>query len=375
MRVLRAQTAVAAAMAVFLLAATTTHSIILGIRCDLLPLGLSLWGMAAVVWASEAQDRAKVRWGLAMAGACFAPALGCKITSVFGPSAAVIWLLIRKQPRLALGLCAASALSIGALAIIVEIASHGRAGEILALSASGGGSLSRLARGPIFLAKDVVGDDRTLALFWGMAIVLLVAGNLWRSLPAIFWVISTLGTAAIYGSPGTHSNHLVDVTAASLLVLCVPVVHSRALQRAFTGISVLLALVAAGFCLRQVVQIDREGVKRQMNAALADADQSAVNGPILSEAPLLSILRGERPYMLDPFIFRAVRAKHPEIAEKLWEDLDRHHFKAVILRSPADDPRFSSDEDDFGPGFIERMEKSYALKSVDGGFYVFLPKD
>jgi len=276
--------------------------------------------------------------------------------------------------RLAIGLCVASAVASVILATAVEVHSHGRAGEILLSSASGGGGLSRFAQGPLMLARDVIKEDHALGIFLAMAIVLIVAANLWRSLPAIFLVLSGLGTVALYGSPGVHSNHLVDVTAASILVLAAPVVRAQQLQKLFMVVSALLVVVAAGFCLRQVGQIKREGVKDQMTAALRDADQSSARGPILSEAPLLPILAGERPYMLDPFIFRAVRATHPEIAEKLWKDLDGRNFKAVILHGPPDDPRFASDEDDFGPGFIERLERNYELTAADGDFYVFLPR-
>jgi hypothetical protein len=135
-----------------------------------------------------------------------------------------------------------------------------------------------------------------------------------------------------------------------------------------------MAIVSSAMCWMQIRLITRSAVKTEMIAALADAGRSTSHGPILSELPLLPILEGEGTYMLDPFSFRAIRAKEPALTEQFWKELDGRFFKAVILHGPADDPRFSSDDDDFGPGFIERMQRNYELVSRRGDFYVFVPK-
>jgi hypothetical protein len=46
----------------------------------------------------------------------------------------------------------------------------------------------------------------------------------------------------------------------------------------------------------------------------------------------------------------------------------------VILHGVPTDPDYASDEGDFGPGFIDRLENKYTLTSSHGQFFVFLPK-
>ena len=71
-------TSIAAAMAIFALAATCTRTIILGIKGDLLPVSLALWGLAAVVCASEKRQPIP---GLIAGAVCFVLALAAKVTS------------------------------------------------------------------------------------------------------------------------------------------------------------------------------------------------------------------------------------------------------------------------------------------------------
>jgi hypothetical protein len=372
LRKLGAPAAVAGAMAIFLIAADTTHSLILGIKCDLLPVGFTLWGLACVVWAAESR---RVHLAMGAAAICFALALATKITSAFGVGTAIIWLVLARKPKLAGFLVVYWGIAMAIAGGIIEAGSHGRAGEILFASATGGGGLSHLTKGPMLLVKDIAAHDRPLLAFWVMAIALIAAARAWGSMPAILLVLATLGTMAIYGSPGTHSNHLVDMTAASILVLGAPSARRAVLQRCFWGVSTAVVLFAAVSCWRQAREIRRVDLAGQMQDVLHDAESSTSDGPILSEFPLIPVLAGVRPYMLDSFIFRALRARDPGIAGKLWFDLDHRAFRAVILRGPADDPRYSSDDDDFGPGFIQHMEQNYSLAAVEkGNFYVFLPK-
>ena len=111
-----------------------------------------------------------------------------------------------------------------------------------------------------------------------------------------------------------------------------------------------------------------------MLAALAQTHQSPIDGPLLSENPLLPILEGQRPYMLDSFMFRTVRMRHPEIAEKFWTDLSQRRFQAVILNSPPTEASYRTNAGDFGPGFIEELGENYRLSGVHGEYYVYLPK-
>jgi hypothetical protein len=392
MRKLGTPAAIAAVLAIFALAATCTRTIILGIKGDLLPVGLTLWGLAALPLFSplpvlperarvradpeigKTPGRAKSNLALIFAAICFALALAAKITSVFGIAASAIWLLIQRKFRQTAILCIAWLVAIIAAAIITQWASHGQAKTIFLLSASGGGSLTRMLQGPHLLIRDALQQDRILVVTWLLAFGTIAATRQWLSLPSIYLLIATVGTILIYGSPGTHINHFVDMYAAAVLVIGALAWQARHLRLPVAIITLLLILYAAQNSLRQIGAIRGNDIKEQMQAALADAAKSPIDGPILAEDPLLPILADQRPYMLDPFMFRAIRARRPKIADRFWQDLANRRFKAVILHKSPSDPSFSADDNDFGPGFIEHLEETYALSSVHGDFYVMLPK-
>jgi hypothetical protein len=148
-------------------------------------------------------------------------------------------------------------------------------------------------------------------------------------------------------------------------------------RKAFKAGAIAASLIV-GFAginhVARTVRIIQEGRHGQMLAALSDAHRSAIAGPLLSENPILPILEGERPFMLDSFMFRTIRMRHPEIAERFWIDLSEKHFRAVILNSPPTEKSYETNAGDFGPGFIERLQQSYTLSGVHGEYFVYLPK-
>jgi hypothetical protein len=260
-------------------------------------------------------------------------------------------------------------------------ASDGRAFAIFRLCAAGGGSFTYLLHGPHRMFDDAIHIERVFACFWLLAAGLIVIGRKakpplrqWASLPVILFILTTLGAVAIYGSPGTNSNHLVDLEAASVLVIATRFRTCGAWGRyaalAATAI-VLFSIASGGYKAYAILRENRHG---QMMAALADANRSTVTGPLLSESPILPIIQGERPYMLDSFMFRAVWTRDPKIADRFWNDLSHRHFRAVILSGPPWDPTRAGNAGDFGPGFIDSLQRSYELVGIHGEYWVYLPK-
>jgi hypothetical protein len=375
MRQLQTPAAIAASLAVFALAATCIRINILAIRGDLLPLGFSLWGLVAVVRLGTGPGASQQYFGVLMGAALFALAMATKVTSVYGIATAASWLLLRRQFREAALLCVVWGAAMVLVVLLTQWASGHRAVAIFRLCASGGGGLKQILHGPHKLLYDAWESDRIFLAIWLVAVALFVIDRQWTSLPGIFLVLTTIGTAVVYGSPGTKSNHLADMTAASILLIAFQCQRNRALASiAICAVMVVVGLAAAA-CCRDIGVIRSEAVLGSMEAALADAGTSTVQGPILSEDPLLPILKKERPYLMDSFMLRALRHKQPSIADKLWDDLSHHYFRAVVLHEEPTNVIYNNANDgDFGPGFIDRVERSYALSSVRGHFYIFLPK-
>lgn len=337
-----------------------------GLKGDLLAVAASMWGLAATV-ASQRLGKSSL---LIAAGICFALAIAAKLTSIFGIASSVIWLGIFRKWKAAALLASVWAIAVIIAAIATQWASDGRALKIFELCASGGGGLRQFLRGPHRIISDAIHVDRFFACFWLLAAGLIVLDRNWKGLPTILFVLTTLATVAIYGSPGTNSNHLVDLQAASIIVIAVSIPTKRSALIAVCA----LALFAAVNHVVKTIGIWREDRHGQMIAALIDADRSGSSAPLLAENPILPILDGQRPYMLDSFMFRTLWRRNPKIAERLWIDLSNQYFRAVILAAPPTDPTRATDAGDFGPGFMQRLQQNYVLISNYGGNWVYLPK-
>ena len=360
-------------MACFVLAAYCYCTTAGGLKGDLLPAGLNLAGLSAVVWATR-QKKLPVGRLLLLAGAiCFVLATATKVTSVFGIAAAGLWLAFRGQWRAAFLLGAAWVIGIGVAAWATQRASDGRVLEIFRLCAAGGGGIGQLLLGPQRMFQESIHKDRIFVLFWLIALGLVVIGRAWTSLPVILFILTSIGTVLIFGSPGTNINHLVDLDAAAVLVIATQLKASKARSLAALAASLVVGFTGVNHLVR-TVRIVHEARHGQMLAALSDTHRSPIAGPLLSENPIFPILEGERPYMLDSFCFRTIRMKRPQIAERFWTDLSERRFRAVILNSPPSEKSYETNAGDFGPGFIKKLEQSYALSGVHGEYYVYLPK-
>ena len=103
---------------------------------------------------------------------------------------------------------------------------------------------------------------------------------------------------------------------------------------------------------------------------------SDAGGPLLSENPWYPILKRERPYMLDPFMFRLISRRNPSVAHDLSEKLQEHFFRAVILQSDpqTEAGKYELDEVHFGRGFTEKLLENYELVARQGMLLLYHPK-
>jgi hypothetical protein len=384
----------AAAFAGFILAAYCYSTTAGGLKGDLLPAGLNLWGLTAVVARQRHKPnrqsehnsaerphpnplpeyRARGKMMLVTAAICFVLAMATKLTSIFGIATAVFWLVSRKDWRSTILVGVVWLIGIAMAAIATQWASDGRALGIFRLCAAGGGGLSQLLHGPRRMLSDAIHNDRVFVCFWLLAAGLIVLARQWASLPVILFALTTLGTVAIYGSPGTNCNHLIDLQAAAVLVIAASFQSCRPWGRYGAIVATAIVLVSTLYSGFKTVGILRENRHGQMMAALADADRSTAAGPLLSENPILPILLGHTPYLLDSFMFRTVWMRDPKIADRFWNDLSRRHFRAVILTGPPWDRSRSGDSGNFGPGFIDSLQRNYDVVGVHGEYWVYLPK-
>jgi len=323
-----------------------------GIRGDLLAAAFDVCGLAAVA-------------GLAipLAGICFILAFATKVTCVFGIVTSVAWLCCTGQRRRAFQLAAIWTIGVAAGVLMTQWASQGRAVGIFIACADGGGQLMTLLLAPLAMLNNAIHYDPIALAFWLTALLFLPGNIRSTSLPAMLLLVTTVGTVAIFGTPGTNINHLIDLHAAALVFLA-----TRCRSARFGGLAMIaplaLALVCACVCLEQAGHIHLEQRRATMEAVLADVANSPVAGPMLSENPMLPIVAGQRPYLLDAYMFRVLGARAPSVAAKMWDDIGHQRFSAIVIYS-----RHS-----FGPAFMDRMQRSYALVSQHGDYQVFFPR-
>jgi hypothetical protein len=352
MRRLGAAPADALLMCCLLLCAHCLAVGVAGIRGDLLAAGLDICGVAAVAGSA-----------ISIAGILFVLALATKVTCIFGIVASLIWLSCTGRRRAAIQLALIWLAGAAAIAGMTQWASQGRAVGIFLACADGGGQMMTLLLAPLAMVNNAIHFD-PIALAFGLLALLLLPGNIRRSsLPAILLLVTLAGTVAIFGTPGTNINHLIDLHAAVLVVLATRERAAR-LGGLARNLPLALACMGAVLCVQQAWRMQVESRRATVAAVLDDVARSPVTGPILSENPLLPIVANQRPYLLDAYMFRVLSTRQPSIASKMWDDMQSRRFAAVVIY----------DRHSFGPQFMDRLQTTYFLQDRQDDYEIYLPR-
>lgn len=345
------------------------------IRGDLLPAALNLWGLCLCTPNSGSPSRRQ----LLAAAACFVLAFAAKVTTVFGCAAAIVALLSTgrsKQARLLAGLSISS--FIGVL-LLLHFASAGRATESLIVCASGGATLADVLEGPVSMLANAASRDLVslAAILLAGAALVQHHRNALNRLPGWALGATALLTAVIFGSPGTDYNHLLDLYLVCLVVLGTlwsKPVPSVAWMAPCLSLVVIAGCVMNG--LGTLRTIDRiQASRTAILQALRDQGPPA-REQLLSQDPMVPLLLGARPFLMDPFMLRLSRLHDPRITADLWSRLERHDFTAIVLMVDPTSPEGIARLRDrhFGPGFARHLAAHYALQGRYGMYYLYRPQ-
>jgi len=179
----------------------------------------------------------------------------------------------------------------------------------------------------------------------------------------------------IYAWKGSDFNHLLSVQLGSVILIGASLGRARLTQGEK---ALLLAALVAAAALAVVIRL------RRAVAVTASANQNSLveviralpsRGTILSDNPIVPVLRGEQPFVLDAYMFRAAADSDPTLAVPLVRGLRSRAFSAVTL---TEDPRSEYGqrfytEVHFGHGFLAGLESNYQYAGRYGGLYVFTP--
>lgn len=368
----------AAAFATLGFAAFATQHALASVRGDLLPVALSALALA-VVARGQSGGRSVVIGAL-----LFALAFAAKPTALTAPAAAAAWLLLRGERRLALGLTLLTTAGAVAVVLVTDVLSEGRFLAILAATATGGAGARDLLRGPIRLAEHLlIADPAALLLAGGATVVTLVAlpariraaraGEPEPALLAALWLLAAgCGALVVFASPGTGVNHLVELEAAAAAVLgtaWIGATGAARLARVLAPAAALAGAVVATGLAREDGHTARMEEVRQVAAALP------AGGRVMSEDPLVPLVAGGRPEVLDPWMLRLAAEADPPLVQPLLEDLRGGAFAAVVLFQDLDseiaDPWYL--RGNLGMSVVEAIRVGYRFSERRGRYRIYVP--
>jgi len=358
--------AVAACLAV--LAGTSMQEALLTIREDAMATMLNIWGV--VICAGEYLGRRQVYY----AAALFALAFACKETTIFGMAAGFLYLLLNKRARSALRLLALTGAGYALVLAGIYLGSKGRALEVFRLTAAAGIDLRSIVVSPASMVDTMNGyAGETILLGLGMASLLSTSARNMRRIPPLLFLCTLLITVVIFTSDGIAGNHLIDLQVASAVLVVDWALQAGAPDFSIAASAAACLIVWLGLMVNYG-SADTAPVRAQLEDVIhiiGRTDQT-----ILSENPLVPIVAGQQPYLIDPFSFRLVLKKRPSLAEPMWQMLHERRFAAVVLmHNPnSGEGRNFYAGTHFGDGFLDRLQQDYELAGTPGGQYLYLPR-
>jgi len=371
-------TPAAAAFGALAFAGFATQHALASVRGDLLPVALSALGLAAVARA-PARGR-----GAAAAAFLFALAFAAKPTALTAPAAAAAWLALRGERRLALGLALLTAAGAIAVVLVTDVLSEGRFLAILAATATGGAGSRDLLRGPIRLAEHLlIADPAAIVLGGSAGLVALVAlparlraaraGQAEPALLGALWLLAAgAGALVVFASPGTGVNHLVELEAAAAVALGTAWAGASGAARLARALAPAAAVAGVWVAIGMAREDGRTARIREVHQVAAALP---AGGRVLSEDPLVPLVAGGRPEVLDPWMLRLAAQADPALARPLIDDLRGGAFDAVVLfqdlDSPDSEPWYA--RGNLGTPVVEAVRSAYRLAERHGRYRIYLP--
>jgi hypothetical protein len=359
----------AAGGSLVVLAGYSTQSALLTIREDGMATMLNVSGVALCARSEPSNRR------LCAAAALFTLAFATKETTVFGLMAVFLSFLLTRRTKTALRLLALTVAGYTAVLAVIFFASNGRAFEVFRLTAVAGISIHRIVHGPIDLVNylsSYLGEAMLLA--FGAATCLATPLPKLVRIPPLLFLLTAAATCLIFSSEGTTGNHLIDLHVAAAVMLVSWVTSDDARLDLGVGALAAVCMIAWFGLLLQYREVDSVPVRTQVQEVVRTI--GTTDAPILAENPLVPIVAGQQPYLMDAFMFRTIREKDSSFADSLWQMLHEKRFSAVVLIKDPDTAEGQAwySTVHFGKGFVERLELDYQRVGMSGRQYLYMPR-
>jgi hypothetical protein len=119
----------------------------------------------------------------------------------------------------------------------------------------------------------------------------------------------------------------------------------------------------------------REDLASSRLAELRGVAAALPPGVVVSEDPLLLIVAGQRPLVLDGFMLRLAAERDPAVARPLLDGLRRDEFAAVVLLQDLESPdaRGWYRRGNLGLEVVGEVARHYRLAERYGRYHLYLP--
>jgi hypothetical protein len=363
--------------ALLMLSSETLQYLLITIRSDALATAMGIWGIYFCLAG------ARKRWYLAAAAACFSLAFASKATAEFALGAAVVALFLAGKKWQAGKVLLLTVVGFLCVLGLMQLGSAGRALRVIRECASAGyPPLGLLRGGELFLRTLWVQDQGGFLLFLlALGTLVSLPARAWKQLPAVLFILTLGGTVFIFSYLSQDANHLLDLSIASVVLVISPLASARehapspAMDHRFRlGLLAFVVLLSLGWITTKL----RHGETRPLHRNRIEAVRRLehVQGPVLAENPLVPVLLHQKVYMLDPFMFGALRKNNPKFADPMLTKLRDREFGAIVL---AHDPRTEEGREllgsvVFGYDFLKDLDQYYSLSGQVGDNLIYFPR-
>jgi hypothetical protein len=285
------------------------------------------------------------------------------------------WLVSGRRTRAAAWFVFGTAALFAAAIGLVQMASHGRFVESVRATITGGmGSADMWRAAPKFVHEIVL--DPFVAVFFGLASWCAVA-SFRREPPRlaeVYLAMASVVTLVIFASPGTVGNHLVDLQMSSVLAIGVAITDRRLSPRPAAAVFACLAVALAAISIpvagipSVIATLRARGRPSRAAVRAVHTEFLPAGTRYLSTDPVIAVLNGERPLLLDAFnLNRFVREGTPA-GRDLEQRVRRHDFPVIVVRENRGAAASKND--------LERLvDSNYDVRAVRPPFVILMPRD
>ncbi len=362
----------------------------LATRGDFLAAGMNVWGILFALKYFRTNS-----WSvLTLSACCFLGAIFTKFTTVGGLIVVALYLLIKEKRLSAFYLAGLTVLTTLALLWGINEISEGKALASFQACILGGVHTGYALKTPLWFATVIIRDPFFFVL---LCLAIFLAAKIkpdhWKSFVPLYFGFTLLSTVAIFSSPGTDSNHLLDLLVACVLILAFQFQRDENFSKAynfyflFIIAGILFMWIPGTISIKDRIESAGRPTRDTLHAIAQELGPEKKN--LLSENPMIPLLMGQRPIVMDPFSLRIIAQKSPEVRADFTRKIENHFFEAIILLDWSGAPldqledamekhtslgvdRFYG-EVHFPSGFLDLLKKHYFLSFVKRPYVVYEP--